>query len=419
VNDSEARAALRKIFDAALASANPRNVLARHLPEQPRGRIIVVGAGKAAALMAVALEEAWPDAALEGAVVTRYGHAVSTSRIGVMEAGHPVPDANSESAANAMLELVNGLQASDSVIALMSGGGSSVLAKPATGLTLADKQHVSEALLASGADITEMNVVRKHLSAIKGGRLAKAALPARILTLAISDVPGDDPATIASGPTLPDPSTVSQARDIIARYRLDLTPTVESFLKDAPETPKPGAIPSNARVIATPSSALRAAAAAAQHLGLRPIVLGVLGGESRELGVEMASAAQRVRDRHDPVAPPALLISGGETVVTIGRGKSGRGGRNLEFLLSLAIALDGAPDVWAIAADTDGRDGTEDAAGAFVEPHTLSRARDTGIDPQKTLAEHDSFTLFESLGDLLVTGPTLTNVNALRAVAVF
>jgi len=360
--------------------------------------------------MAAALEAAWPDVALDGAVVTPYGHAVPTRRIQVIEAAHPVPDANSERAADRMLALVRDLGPYDLVIALISGGGSALLAKPAPGLTLAGKQAVTAALLASGATIHEMNAVRKHLSAIKGGRLALAAQPARVLTLAISDIPGDDPRIIASGPTLTDTSTLDDVRAILTRYAIRLPHDVAAFLEHAPETPKPGDFDEDVRLIATPDAALAAVAQRARDFALNPIVLGVLEGESSELGASMARVALDTRKR------PAVLISGGETVVTLGSAPAGRGGRNLEFLLALAVALDGAPGIWAIAGDTDGRDGYEDAAGAFVTPDTPARARALGLDPHAMLEKHDSYTFFEALGDLLITGPTLTNVNALRAV---
>ena len=413
--DGRARTVLRAIFDAAVAAADPRHVLAGYLPEKPAGRCIVVGAGKASALMAAALEEAWPDIELGGLVVTRYGHATPTRRIEIMEASHPVPDANSETAARRMLALVQGLGPGDLVLALISGGGSALLALPAAGLTLADKQAVNRGLLASGATITEMNAVRKHLSGIKGGRLAAAAAPARVVTLAISDVPGDDPAVIASGPTVPDPTTLAEARALMARYRLDTTP-----LAHGTETPKPGSLDhAEFRLIATPTMALQAAAEAARAHGLAPLILGdALEGESREMGTVMAGIARSTRAHGHPLAPPALLLSGGETTVTIGSGSAGRGGRNTEFLLGLAVALQGAPGIWAVAGDTDGIDGTEDAAGALVTPDTLARAREAGIDPRGLLDAHDSYRLFAAIGDLVRTGPTLTNVNDVRAILV-
>ena len=420
-DDARARATLRALFDTAVAAADPRKVLAAHLPDKPRGRCIVVGGGKSAALMAAALEEAWPDVALSGTVVTRYGHAVPTRRIEVIEASHPVPDANSERGARRLLERVRGLGPGDLVLALISGGGSALLALPAAGLTLADKQAINRALLASGATITEMNTVRKHLSGIKGGRLAAAAAPARVVTLAISDVPGDDPAVIASGPTVPDPSTFADARALIARYGIDPPPAVAGRLaQDADETPKPGGLPEGEfRLIATPMMALEAVAEVARGFGLAPLILGdALEGEARELGTVMSGIARSVRAHGRPLAAPAVLLSGGETTVTIGRSLAGRGGRNTEFLLGLAVALGGTPDIWAAAGDTDGIDGTEDAAGAVIAPDTLVRARAAGLDPRRLLDGHDSYSLFDALGDLIRTGPTLTNVNDVRLVLI-
>ncbi len=419
-DDAHARNTLRKMFDAAVAAADPRVVLARHLPEKPSGRCVVVGAGKSAAMMAAALEDAWPDVALEGVVVTRYGHAVPTRRIAVRESSHPVPDAAGEAAAREILAAVQNLGPDDLVLALMSGGASALLPLPAPGLTLADKQAVNRALLASGATISEMNCVRKHLSAIKGGRLAAAAAPARVVTLAISDVPGDDFAVIGSGPTVPDPTTFAQARAILAKYGIKPSPQVAARLaQDADETPKPGSLHADARMIATPLLALRAAAETARAAGLSPLILGdAVEGESREMGTVMAGIARCVRTHGEPLAAPALLLSGGETTVTIGAGPAGRGGRNTEFLLALAVALAGAQNIWAVAGDTDGIDGTEDAAGALVTPDTLARARAAGLDPAAMLAGHDSFPLFDALGDLIRTGPTLTNVNDFRAILI-
>ncbi len=421
-DDKRARAALRALFDAAVAAADPRKVLAPHLPPKPtKGRCVVVGGGKSAAVMAAALEDAWPDVPLEGAVVTRYGHAVPTRRIEVIEASHPVPDANSERGARRLLELVQGLGPDDLVLALMSGGASALLAAPAEGLTLADKQAVNRALLACGANITEMNAVRKHLSAIKGGRLAAAAAPARVVTLAISDVPGDDPAVIGSGPTVPDATTFADARALVARYGLTLPPGVAARLaRDDDETPKPGSLPhAEFRMIATPMMALNAVAEAARGMGLTPLVLGdALEGEAREVGVVMAGIARSVRAHGQPLAAPAVLLSGGETTVTLGSGKTGHGGRNTEFLLSLGVALAGAPGIWAAAGDTDGVDGMDEIAGALLTPDTLARARAKGLDPRAMLGGHDSHTLFGAVGDLIITGPTLTNVNDTRALLI-
>jgi hydroxypyruvate reductase len=420
-DDARARTLLREVFDAAVAAADPRAVLAAHLPPRPAGRCVVVGCGKSAALMAAALEDAWPDVPLSGLVVTRYEHAVPTRRIEVMQASHPVPDANSEAAARRILETVRGLGPDDLVLALISGGGSSLMALPAPGLTLADKQAMNAALLASGATITEMNAVRKHLSAIKGGRLAAAAAPARVVTLAISDVPGDDPAVIASGPTVPDPTTYADVRALLARYGIDPAPAIAARLANATdETPKPGSLPEGAfHMIATPAMALESAAQAARTAGVTPLILGdALEGESRDAGTLMAGIARSVRTHGHPLTAPALLLSGGETTVTIGRGPAGRGGRNTEFLLGLAVALAGQAGIWAIAGDTDGIDGTEDTAGAIVAPDTLARARATGLDPRAVLAAHDSYTLFDAIGDLVRTGPTLTNVNDVRAILI-
>ena len=419
--DTTARAALHAMFTAAVAAADPRLMLAAHLPEKPHGRCVVVGAGKSAAVMAAALEAAWPDVAMSGVVVTRYGHGVPTQWIEVLESSHPVPDANSEAGARRVLAAVQGLTSDDMVIALMSGGGSALMALPAAGLTLADKQMVNRALLASGATISQMNTVRKHLSAIKGGRLAAAAAPARLVTLAISDVPGDDPAVIASGPTVPDPTTFADARAVLARFGVTLAPHVAARLNQADdETPKPGSLPhASFRMIATPSGSLAAAARVAERMGLTPLVLGdAIEGESRELGTIMAGIARSVRTHGLPLGPPAVLLSGGETTVTIGAGPAGRGGRNTEFLLGLALGLAGAPGIWAGAGDTDGIDGTEDAAGGYVMPDTLVRARALGFDPHVVLAQHDSYSLFDALGDLMRTGPTLTNVNDMRAVLI-
>ena len=421
MDGARAEAVLRAIFAGAIAAADPRRVLKAHLPEVPAGRVVVVGVGKSAALMAAAVEEAWPEVPLGGVVVTRYGHAVPTRRIAVIEAAHPVPDAASERGAAQVLAAVRGLGPEDLVLALISGGGSALAALPAPGLTLADKQAVNRALLASGATIQEMNTVRKHLSSFKGGRLAAAAAPARLVTLAISDVPGDDPAVIASGPTVADPSTFAEARAILARYAITPPAAVAARLAAAEdETPKPGSLPhAEFRLIATPAMALAAAAAKARAEGFSPIILGdALEGEAREMGTVMAGIAVSVRTHGEPVAPPAVLLSGGEATVTIGAGAVGRGGRNTEFLLGLALALEGCEGVWAIAGDTDGIDGTEDAAGALVGPATLARARAAKLDARAMLAGHDSYGFFGALGDLVKTGPTLTNVNDIRAILV-
>jgi hydroxypyruvate reductase len=421
-DDARARAVLRRLFDTAVAAADPRQVLAAHLPAKPtNGHCIVVGGGKSAAVMAAALEVAWPDVAMTGTVVTRYGHAVPTRQIEVIEASHPVPDANSERGARRVLERVQGLGANDLVIALMSGGASALLAAPAPGLTLQDKQSINRALLASGANIFEMNTVRKHLSAIKGGRLAAAAAPAQVVTLAISDVPGDDPAVIGSGPTVPDPTTFAEARALVARYGITPPPAIAERLQlDADETPKPGSLPnSEFRLIATPMLALRAAAGLARSVGLTPVILGdALEGEARDVGTVHAGIARSIRAHGEPIRPPALLLSGGETTVTIGSNATGRGGRNTTFLLGLALALDGAAEIWGIAGDTDGIDGMDDIAGAILAPDTLARVRGKGFDPRRMLAAHDSHGFFDAVGDAMRIGPTLTNVNDFRAILI-
>jgi glycerate 2-kinase len=422
--DDAARRALRTIFDAAVASADPRVVLARHLPEKPKsGRVVVVGCGKSAAVMAAAVEDAWPDIPLSGVVVTRYGHGHPTRRIEVLESSHPVPDEAGAEGARRILAAVSGLTAADIVLFLVSGGGSSLTTLPAPGLTLDDLKATNRALLASGADIGAMNCIRRHLSAFSGGRVAAAAHPARVVTLAISDVPGDDPAVIASGPTVPDPTTFEQARALVAHYRMALPERVAAHLaRAAEESPKPGdprlGTP-DYRFIATPMMALQAAAEAARGLGLAPLILGdALEGEARGLGQALAGIALSARTHGHPLPAPCVLLSGGEGTVTIGPEGGGRGGRNSEALLSCAIALDGAPGIWALMADTDGIDGSETNAGAVVAPNTLARARAAGIDPRGTLARHDSYGLFAAIGDLVETGPTLTNVNDLRAIVI-
>ena len=421
--DSAARATLTTLFEAAVASADPRVVLARHLPERPRGRVVVVGAGKSAAVMAAAVEAAWPEVPLSGVVVTRYGHGYPTARIEVLEASHPVPDAAGAAAARRILEAVAGLTPEDLVLFLVSGGGSALTTLPAPGLALDELMAVNRALLASGATIHEMNCIRRHLSAFSGGRLALAAAPARVVTLAISDVPGDDPAVIASGPTVPDPTRFADARALVAHYGMALPPSVVAHLARAEdETPKPGdarLAGAEYRFIATPMMALRAAAEAARGMGLTPVILGdALEGEAREVGKVIAGIALSARAHGVPGAAPCVLLSGGETTVTIGREGGGRGGRNGECLLGCAVALGGAPGIWALMGDTDGIDGSETTAGALAAPDTLARAVAAGMDPRAVLARHDSWGLFSALGDLLETGPTLTNVNDFRAVLI-
>ena len=419
----EARPLLARMFQAAIDAAAPDLCVPPHLPAPPRGRTVVVGAGKAAASMARAVEAHWPqDRPLSGLVVTRYGHGVGPlPRIEVVEASHPVPDDAGQRAAARMLEMVGGLGEDDLVLCLMSGGASALLALPAAGINLAAKQAVNRALLRSGAGIQDMNCVRKHLSAIKGGRLAAAARPARVLTLMISDVPGDDPSVIGSGPTVPDATTLADARAVLARYRIDPPEAVVAWLENpAAETPKPGDAAfahAQAVMIATPNAALEAAAAVARDAGFTPLILGdAIEGEASEVARVMAAMATHCAKHGQPAKPPCALISGGETTVTV-RGQ-GRGGRNAEFLLALAVALDGHPGIHAIAGDTDGIDGTEDNAGAVLSPGTLRRARQRGLDPRGRLADNDGYGLFSALDDLIVTGPTLTNVNDFRAILV-
>ena len=417
---AETRSLLTAMFDAAVAAADPAKVVPRNLPDPPRGRTVVVGAGKASAAMARAFEQSWKGD-LSGLVVTRYGYAVPCERIEIVEAAHPVPDAAGEKAARRILERVSGLGADDLVVALISGGGSALLAAPAADLTLADKQAVNRALLASGASIEEMNCVRKHLSAIKGGRLATAAYPARVITLLISDVPGDDPAIIASGPTVADPTSYADARGILRRYGISEPRSVMAHLDTArDETPKPGdprLARNEIRMIATPQASLLAAAQVALAHKIIPVILGdAIEGEAREVARVMAGITRQVVRYHQPVPAPCVLLSGGETTVTV-RG-NGRGGRNVEFLLALAVALDGLPNVWAIAADTDGVDGAEEVAGAIISPTTLRRAVESGIRASDRLADNDGHGFFEAIGDQVITGPTLTNVNDFRAIFV-
>jgi glycerate 2-kinase len=418
-DDQSAKTLLRDMFDAAIASADPRVVLAGHLPEKPKGRCVVVGAGKASAAMAAALEAAWPDVDMSGVVVTRYGHAVPTTRIKIIEAAHPVPDEKSLQASVEVLAAVKGLGTDDLVIALMSGGGSSLLVSPAGQMTLADKQEVNRTLLHSGASIYEMNAVRRRLSNIKGGRLAQAAAPARVVTLVISDVPGDDPSIIASGPTVPEPLSMEDVLEIIELYDLKLPATAIAAIDNARDETFKHSAPADVRMIASPSMALAAAANVALEQGLTPLILGdALEGEAREVGKVMAGIALSSKIKGLPVKGPAVILSGGETTVTIENGKAGRGGRNTEFLLSLAIALQGADDIWALAGDTDGIDGTEDAAGAMITPDSLYHGLEQKLDARIFLNAHDSYSYFKAIRTLIKTAPTLTNVNDFRAIII-
>ncbi len=417
------RALLLRMFEAAVAAAAASACVPKLLPPPPAGRTVVVGAGKAAAAMAQAVAAHWPpNRPLSGLVVTRYGHGVAAlDRIEVVEASHPVPDVAGQGAAARILDMVRGLGADDLVLCLISGGGSALLALPAPGVSLADKQAVNRALLRSGAGIHDMNCVRKHLSAIKGGRLAAAAAPALVVTLLISDVPGDDPSVIASGPTVPDPSTRAHARAVLARHGIVPPPSVAARLLDpAAETPKPGDAAfarSRTVIAATPQASLEAAADVARGAGMLPLILGdAIEGEAVEVARVMAGIARHCARHSQPAPPPCVLISGGETTVTV-RGQ-GRGGRNAEFLLGLAVALDGHPGIHAIACDTDGIDGTEDNAGALLAPDSLARAAAAGLDARARLADNDGYGFFEALGDLVTTGPTRTNINDFRAILV-
>ncbi|MCF7702449.1 glycerate kinase type-2 family protein [Loktanella sp. M215] len=410
---------LRAMFDAAIAAAQPALCVPPQLPAPPAGRVVVIGAGKASAAMARALEDHWPGP-LTGLVVTRYGYAVPCARIEIIEAAHPVPDAAGITAARRIMDLVSDLTEDDLVICLISGGGSSLLPMPLGDLTLADKQAISRALLASGATISEMNCVRRHLSGIKGGRLAAACAPARIVNLIISDVPGDDPVDIASGPTVTDASTCANALDILDRYALDVPGHVRRMLESGEaESLKDGDLPLRieTRMIATPQASLEAAAAVARASGIDVHILGdAIEGEAKELGTLMAGLVRQVVVRDQPFRKPCILLSGGESTVRV-TGK-GRGGRNVEFLLALGVALNGTPGVHALAGDTDGVDGIEEIAGAILRPDTLQRARDMGLHPRARLTDNDGHGFFGALGDAVITGPTLTNVNDFRAILI-
>jgi hydroxypyruvate reductase len=411
---------LRQMFDAAVAAAQPALCLPPHLPPPPKGRTIVIGAGKASAAMAMALETHW-SGPLEGLVVTRYGYQQPCQRIEIVQAAHPVPDAAGLAASQRIADLVTGLTADDLVIALISGGGSSLLVAPGAGLTLADKQHINKALLASGATISEMNCVRRHLSSLKGGRLGALCHPARLVTLLISDVPGDSPMDIASGPTVADTTSCEDALAILARYHIDIAASVRALLETgAGETIKPGDVRlanSSLAMITAPQIALEAAADVARAVGITPYILGdSLEGEARDVAKTLAGITRQVALRGQPFNTPCVLLSGGETTVTL-RG-SGRGGRNVEFLLALAVALGDQAGVYALAGDTDGVDGVEEIAGALLTPDTLARAWSQGMNPRAHLDNNDAHSFFQALGDSVVTGPTLTNVNDFRAIII-
>ncbi len=419
--DHRAKAFLTTLFDAAVTAADARTVLSAHLPARPKGRTVVVGAGKGAAQLAAAFEDLW-DAPLEGVVVTRYGYGCPTRSIRVMEAAHPVPDAAGEVAAAALFEAVAGLTADDLVVALICGGGSALLPAPPDGLTLADEQELNAALLACGAPIGVMNAIRKHASAIKGGRLAAAAHPARVVSLVVSDVPGDDPAQVASGPTVPDVVTLEDARALIGARAIALPPAIRTHLaRDAARAPSPDDpvfATHEVHVIASARLSLEAAAAVAQAAGVRAVILSdAIEGEAAAIGQMHAAIAREVAAHGRPFVPPVVILSGGETTVTL-RHTHGRGGRNTAFLLAFAQEIDGIAEIFALAADTDGIDGSEDNAGAFADGETAMRMRAGGVDPAEALREHDAWGAFDAAGTLFTPGPTGTNINDFRAMLV-
>ncbi|MEE4377843.1 MAG: glycerate kinase [Candidatus Competibacteraceae bacterium] len=411
---------LRALFDAAIASAQPALCIPEYLPKPPKGRTIVIGAGKGSAAMARVVEDHWPGP-LTGLVVTRYGYGVPCQHVEIVEAAHPVPDVTGLKAAERILQLVQSLTADDLVLCLISGGGSALLPLPLAGLTLDDKQNINRALLKCGASISEMNCVRRHLSGIKGGRLAAACYPARVVNLLISDVPGDDPTNIASGPTVGDPTTCADALAIVDRYKIDLPRVAREQLISGrgetikPEDPRLAGIETH--LVATPQRALEAAAATARAANIPAFILSDrIEGEARDVGNVLAGIALQIAVRGQPFARPCVLLSGGEATVTV-RGP-GRGGPNVEFLLALVVALKGTPGIYAIACDTDGVDGMEDIAGAQLTPDTADRAWQLGINPLERLEDNDGHGFFKALGDSVITGPTLTNVNDFRAILI-
>lgn len=409
---------LQDLFSAAVEAADPFSAMASFLPPKPKGRTVVIGAGKGAAQMAAAFEKHW-DAPLSGVVVTRYGYSGPTKQIKVLEAAHPVPDDNGLQASSALRAAVSGLCEDDLVVALVCGGGSALLPAPPDGFTLADEQELNQKLLASGAPISAMNAIRKQFSNIKGGRLAAMAYPARVLSLVVSDVPGDAPAEVASGPTVADHKTAQVALDAIQHYRIELPPAIVAHIAKgtAPDPSDPVFTRSETHVIASARLSLRAAKERADQAGVPAVILSdMIEGEAREIGKMHAALAREVATQNQPFTKPVVLLSGGETTVTL-RAK-GKGGRNSEFLLSFAKEIDGVKGITALAADTDGIDGSEDNAGAFADESTAARLRETGKDAQSHLAQNDAYTAFETLGDLFVPGPTGTNVNDFRAILV-
>ena len=417
---TEPKRFLVSLFEAAVKAADPELVIRNHLPERPKGRTIVIGAGKGSAQMAAAFEKAW-DGPLEGVVVTRYGYGTPCQRIEIIEAAHPVPDEAGLVASRRLFDAVSNLTEDDLVVALISGGGSALLPAPPEGMTLADEIAVNRALLASGAPISAMNALRKHLSTIKGGRLAKAAFPARVFSLIVSDIPGDDPAFVASGPTVPDKTSRQEALDIIARNRLDLPEAALAHIRseraDAPRPDEACFARNEVRVIASAAVSLEAAVREAQRQGVEAVILSdAIEGEAREVAHVHAAIAREVATRNRPFRKPVVILSGGETTVTL-KGK-GRGGRNSEFLLSFALDIDGLHGIHALAADTDGIDGSQDNAGAFADGATRLRLRQAGLDGAALLAKNDAWTAFHVLDDLFVPGPTGTNVNDFRAILV-
>jgi glycerate 2-kinase len=418
--NSDHVALLTSMFDAAIEAADPLASLKAHLPEKPKGRTVVIGAGKGAAQMAAAFEQLW-DGPLSGVIVTRYGYAAPCQHVKVLEASHPVPDEAGLAASAALFETVRDLSADDLVVALVCGGGSSLLPSPPEGLTLADEQALNEALLASGAPIGAMNAIRKHCSTIKGGRLAKAAYPARVVSLVVSDVPGDDPAQVASGPTVPDDVTLEEALALVESLRIELPEAIKTHLaKESARAPDPSdeAFARNeVTVVASAGISLDAAAGVGRNAGYSVAILSdAIEGEARDIGLMHAAIARQVAEKNAPFQKPAIFLSGGETTVTL-RAK-GRGGRNTEFLLSFANAIEGAQGISALAADTDGIDGSEDNAGAFADGQSAARIRKGGVDPKAALSGNDAWGAFEAAGDLFVPGPTGTNVNDFRAILI-